>query len=234
MNTQVVRALASAGLCINLAGCGISALSTRASNPVIDHIVTEGGYLTGKPLYGVISTTAGRRSTFIKYNVNGGSDVCSEAPPDAIDAYSNALSTAVQGKAASGPSAEASFANSFGVSSGLGLYRSQGLQYLRDQSFSLCLMLINGHIDTQQWIDLHEDAVNRTETLIRLEMPAIEAAASRPPLIVTAPNVSIAGANVSASPSPNEESKQGTQQGTVTPKQGTKNGPPSGGSGSTP
>jgi hypothetical protein len=222
MNTQVVRALASAGLCINLAGCGISALSTRASNPVIDHVATEGGYFFGKPLYGVLSTTAGRRSTFIKYNGDGGTDICSESPPDAIDAYSNALSAGAEGKAASGPSAEASFSNSFGVNSGLGLYRSQGLQYLRDQSFSLCLMLINGHINTQTWIALHAEAVKRTETLVKLEMPAIIAAAKRPPLIVTAPNVNVTGANVSASPSPNEEPKQGTQQGTVPPKQGAK------------
>lgn len=204
MNTHGVRALASAAFLISLTGCGMSALSTRAMNPVIDHTVTEGGYYFGKPLYGVLSTTAGRRSTFVKYKENGETDICSEAPPDAIDAYADALSAAAQGSVPSGPGAQLSVSKSFAVSSGLGLYRSQGLQYLRDQSFSLCLMLVNKHIEGPEWIRMHDEAVARSERLIQLEMEAIKSSAARAPLIVSAGNgpISTAPSPSTTAPSP--------------------------------
>jgi hypothetical protein len=66
-----------------VAACGNSPFTTRASNPVIVDYQT--GEWTGtEPFrYGIISTTAGRRSIFIDYNKRSGADgprVCAEPP----------------------------------------------------------------------------------------------------------------------------------------------------------
>src|SRR5690349_16432011 len=114
-----------------LSACGNSPFTARASNPVIVDYQAGDWTSMGPFRYGIISTTAGRRSIFIDYNQrdnNGnatGPKVCAEPPPDAIDAYANAL--AVSGKGGEGPvNAEAKLERTLAVSSGLGLYRSQG------------------------------------------------------------------------------------------------------------
>jgi hypothetical protein len=161
---------------ILLGGCGGSLLSSRASNPVISD-----GLLPGFPpdYYNVVSTTAGRRSIFIGYKDPAGNPlprpaVCAEPPPDAIDAIANAFTVSASGKGT-----QAELANSVAVSSALGLYRSQGLQILRDQTFQLCIRAMATNMSPQDWSNQQAKIIDAALRVIQAEMPAITVAASR-------------------------------------------------------
>ena len=207
MKPTLYRILLAISISSSLGACGSSQLSTRATNPVIEDAVVHfnplGLGFSGEHEYSVLSTTGGRRSIFVRYRRDGVEPfVCAEAPPDAIDAYANSLSLSAQGSAPSGPSAGLSFAQAFGVNSGLGLHRSQGLQYLRDQSFALCMMLLQDRISPRDWQRMHDEAAARAERLIAQEIPGINAAAAKSPIIVTAPMVTTTappGATVTSS-----------------------------------
>jgi hypothetical protein len=125
--------------------------------------------------------------------VSPGSRVCAEAPPDAVDAYANAIAGKADANVSYPNSITAggsvSLGQSFAVSSGLGLYRSQGLQVLRDQSFGLCVLLAQGIITGSQWATEHAAVLKAAKELIEKEEPAILEAAKRPALVVSAPDV---------------------------------------------
>lgn len=161
-------------------GCGFSFLSSRATDPVItDYQSKSWGF--GPASFGVLSSTADRRSIFIRYPENPGesSQMCAEAPPDAIQSVASSFSASAKGSAPSGPEAEAAFAKALAVSSALGLYRSQGLQLLRDRSFGLCMALVQHHIDHDEYIRLQRLAERDAVRLIHEEMPAIKLAAAK-------------------------------------------------------
>jgi hypothetical protein len=180
-------------LSIILPGCGGSMWSDRASNPVIIDGQNPGSF--NPSYYGVISTTAGRRSIFIGYKDSSGHPldrpaICAEPPPDAIDALANAFTISASGKGtAVNPEAQAQLANSIAVSSALGLYRSQGLQLLRDQTFQLCIRAMVVHMDPNEWKTEQAALIDAALKLISAEMPAIATAAERwSNVVVNPPN----------------------------------------------
>lgn len=149
----------------------------------------------GQAVYGTIATTAGRRLIFIRYANKGQnpgqrvSRVCAEPPPDAIDALANRISASGSGGNGTA-TAKAQLARSFAVSSGLGLYRSQGLELLRDEEFQLCMRDMEDPMSNRLWLK-HDNKIMRTASkLIQEEMKAIKAYDSRPTMIVKAPNLS--------------------------------------------
>lgn len=163
-----------------VAGCGTSIFATRATDPV----VIDGFYGNVQtPYYEVVSTTAGRRSIFVQFRNPDGTRVdkphiCSEPPPDAVDALANSLTLSAKGGAggSNGPQGSVDFSHYYDVASQLGLYRSQGLQFLRDQTFQLCLRAIMTTMSPSDWAQQQQSLISTAETLIEKEMPAIAAA----------------------------------------------------------
>lgn len=185
-------------LLLSTSGCGQRWFADRATNPVIeDYSRSES---EGPSRYALFSTGATRRTILIDYNTgdrekgHAGPRVCSEPPPDAIEAYANALSaafraqaetTAAQGaKASSDTSAEV--ARTFATAAAPMLYRSQGLQLLRDKQYHLCNMRLNGDITRKEYLDRLDAAANDARELILAEMPALCVAAARPTVVVSA------------------------------------------------
>lgn len=169
-----------------LSGCGVGYFSDRATNPIINANVPGANYTT-------LSTSAGRRTILVQQALNGGQSalVCAEPPPDALESYANAVALAAHGAASAqgGPMAGAEFGRNFATSAAPMLYRSQGLQMIRDIQFSLCMMRINGFIDDQRYVSLMQRIVLEAAPLIRAEIPAIEKAANRASVVVNTPAV---------------------------------------------
>lgn len=154
--------------------------------------------------FGTYSVPAGRRLVYAVYREgasaaeqqapqpsgrSGYADICAEPPPDAVDAYADAVVSSAKGSAST-YSGGATFGQARASSSVLGLYRSQGLQFLRDQQTSLCLDVIQGRITAKEYLEerrtIRMDAVG----LIEKEMEALKVAASRQPVVVTGATLS--------------------------------------------
>jgi hypothetical protein len=166
---RTVQGLCSAMALFALTGCGTQLLTNRAANPVITDYQSKSWFEPAS--YGVLSTTADRRSIFMYYK-KGEPDpkLCAEAPPDAIDAFTSAVQSSLKGSSPSGISAQAELGNTIQLSSALGLYRSQGLQLLRDRSFALCIAWIQGQIRTNEdWKAMIDNAEKDAVSLIKLE-----------------------------------------------------------------
>lgn len=208
LSLVVAPTLAFSMACL-LAGCGGSMWTDRATNPVIIDQSNPGWLNPG--YYGVLSTTAGRRSIFVAYRDPTGKllekpTICAEPPPDAIDAYTNALGLAASSGKGSAGSPELDIQRTLAVSSALGLYRSQGLQLLRDQEFQLCIMHLSKIIDDTQYLCMYQQMVEVAAGLITREMGAIEIAAGRSGAVVAAPSP------------PNNSGKPGTNAPGQAPK----------------
>ena len=72
-------------------------------------------------------------------------------------------------------------------SSALGLYRSQGLQMLRDQTFLLCIMLEQEQITLDQWKDHYRDIRREAFQWLKAEIPVMRASRATPSANVAAP-----------------------------------------------
>jgi hypothetical protein len=118
-----------------------------------------------------------------------GLHACPEASPDAIAAFSHSLQTSLTGKAGSNADVGGSLNAAAALSASLGLYRSQGLQLLRDRSFSLCIERAVGKLSDVQYVELTKLAEKDAVALIKLEMPAIVIAAGKGYATATAPQL---------------------------------------------
>jgi hypothetical protein len=163
--------------------------------------------------FGILSTAATRRSVVVQIpnDKSQPSLLCTEPPPDAVEAYANAFSAAVSASQPSQSAASLELARSFATSAAPMLYRTQGLQMLRDSQYHLCNMYLNGVIDPADYQRMFQQVVAESASLIRAEMPAVQAAATRSSSSVTPPSISLprqgSGAGAASS-----------QPGTATPK----------------
>src|SRR5262245_1684585 len=93
-----------------LAGCGNRLFANRNTNPSLkDYISTR----TGTALYGILSTTAGRRVVLIDLKTE---HFCSEPPPDAAENVSSSVAAALSASIPTQfctPEGAATFAHSF-------------------------------------------------------------------------------------------------------------------------
>lgn len=166
-----------------LSGCGIGYFADRATNPIINANLSNG--------FTTLSMNAGRRTVLVQLQPPGGVPprVCAEAPPDALEAYANAAALAARGAGPSGGSLGGEFSRSFGTSSAPLLYRTQGLQMIRDLQFTLCVMRLNDTITNDEYLSTLKSIIPEAISLIRNEIPAIVKAAERAPATTTAPSI---------------------------------------------
>jgi len=190
--------LAAAGM----GGCGQRYFADRATNPVVEDYVSRRS--NGDPAYGMLSGSATRRTILVEFPSDETKvhRVCAEPPPDAVEAYANALSAAVKGvPVGGGAGLGAEVARSFATEASPMLYRSQGLQMLRDSQYHLCTMFLNGVITRDQYRQLFVNILYNSTWLMDREMPALAVAAARTPVVV-GPTVSIAAPPAPGQPPP--------------------------------
>ncbi|WP_159997093.1 hypothetical protein [Roseomonas sp. 18066] len=186
--------------CLMLGGCGTGLFTERGANPVL---LDRFGEHQGRPDYGVIATGAEKRLVLIRYDKDDGKIpevVCTEPPPDALSAVASAFGAAARA-AAEAPAAgqgaasvAAEFNRSFSSSSSAMLYRSQGLQLIRDLQFTLCVSRMNAleqgdGITARSYEARLDRVIELGVSLIRAEMPAIQEAAGRPLPAAAAPTL---------------------------------------------
>jgi hypothetical protein len=171
-----------------LGGCGLGIFANRATNPVIEDDITGFAGSERTKIYSLVSMNAGRRMVLTPVLPDartGRHFTCAEPPPDAIEAVSDSLRAEGAGSGAS--PARVEFERGFAVSSGALLYRSQGLQMLRDGLAHLCNMRMNGVITDAEYLGELRAFRGAAERAIIAEVPAVIEAAKRPPLTVVAP-----------------------------------------------
>ncbi|WP_157033558.1 hypothetical protein [Belnapia moabensis] len=170
--------------CFFMTGCGFSEFADRATNPIVLDLMRDKD-LWATYNYETVSTDAARRTIFIQYRRGGtrADFVCAEPPPDALQAYTNALAAAVKGGGAESVALE--LKRTFGTNAAPMLYRSQGLQFLRDQVFNACLMMMNGVIDAPTYRALLPKLLEASVDLIKNEQQAVQIAAGRQPAALT-------------------------------------------------
>ena len=144
----MLRIVASFVAAVSLSGCGSAFFASRTTNPVVWDTL-------GK--YQALSTEAGRRTVLFRKD----GMVCAEPPADALEAYANAFSAAAKasgnGPVPSGTvtvDVSGNVARAMATSTAPFMYRTQGLQFMRDASFNLCIMLLNGVINNAQYVEL--------------------------------------------------------------------------------
>ena len=180
--------LAALPLTVSLTSCGYTELTRRETNPVIGDPIR--GQFWHNPRFAAVSTTAGRRTIFVRYaSDNLPEFVCAEPPPDALDAFASAAATAVRASGRSSPvpaDVQAQFSRAFATGTAPMLYRSQGLQFYRDSLSSYCTMAMKGHVNNDQYFRLVGELRKQAVELIKAEMSAIKVAAGREVKIVSA------------------------------------------------
>ena len=189
---------------VALSGCGFSEFTDRTTNPVVLDLLRDRDFWTFTNYrYQTVSTDAGRRTIFVRYRQNDGRAdfVCAEPPPDALQAYTNAIAAAIKEGGATGASLNLS--RELSTSAAPLLYRSQGLQLLRDQMFNLCLMLMNGTLKPDAYNNRVTSLIAVSAELIKLEQNALTAAATRSPTIVNAKQAPASNSNPSTPSPPN-------------------------------
>lgn len=137
---------------ILLSGCGFSVFSSRETNPVVQDVVSDWFFLV-EPEYGVLSMRPERRA--VLYNFQNGSptygSICAEPPADVAEAYASAVQAGLSGDIAAKEIFEGQFGSSLTTAISQLTRRSQGLQWLRDQMFYLCIERMNGVITNDQY-----------------------------------------------------------------------------------
>ncbi len=177
-------------------GCGIGYFADRATNPIVNAHLSDA--------YTTLSMNAGRRTILVQYRSldnDGRPRICAEAPPDALEAYANAAAIAARGSAgASGGSLGAELGRNLGTSAAPLLYRTQGLQMLRDLQFTLCIIRLNGTITDQQYLSTIDKFIPQAIALVRAEIPAIVESAKRAPVTINAPPIAALAVGGSSPP----------------------------------
>lgn len=149
-----------------LTGCGVKMFIPPKTNPIIQD---EAGHQTG--IY-TIGTTAERRLVLISANPSNAGTFCAEASPDSIESLTSTfnghgnVNPDTQSKAV----ADIQMQTALAVSSALATKRTQGLQFYRDASFSLCQSLMNKYIDRQTYVQQMTEVRKMTYEMIKLEI----------------------------------------------------------------
>lgn len=144
----------------SLSGCGLSNIANRETNPTIQDTFDHWPWPFTARAVNTFSTTASRRVVIVSVNhrnsAMGVEDllICAEPPPDIGEAFASALASELKAavkEPKSGITGELSGQYGRAVSTQIAplLYRTQGLQFLRDGLHSLCIDKMNGWIEDQ-------------------------------------------------------------------------------------
>ncbi len=163
-------------LVIYLSGC--TSFTTRP--PVIEDSVKAS--LFGERTVGTLATTPDYRVMYVKLNKEA--KLCVEAPADAAAQFSQS----VAGSLSTGTELSAEATASLAVAIKQLFKRSQGVQFFRDGSFTLCNLYLNDVITEPEKylkaiLQLQEDA----KELIMKEIPHLEKITIDPIGVPTAP-----------------------------------------------
>ena len=148
---------------------------------------------------GTLANDAGNRLTVVRMRerqpradgVLRKGEFCSEPPPDAMVAFAQSWA----GKLENASGSEAEIAHTLASSMGPLLYRSQGLQWNRDNMAYLCTAHMNGRIDDDEYHALMWKVLNDSKAIILKEV------ANRPPITM---NIGTVGAPAMTTPKPGE------------------------------
>ncbi len=142
----ILAALAS----VFTAGCGISPLVSRGSNPVIED---RAGLFDDGPV-GIIATTADRRAIMFRdvspsdvRKVGLTTEVCAEPPPDVATNLTSEFAGKISAKVDKIDIGSAEFRNYMQILSQIIFIRSQGVQLYRDGMYNLCVAALNRRVD---------------------------------------------------------------------------------------
>jgi hypothetical protein len=151
---------------ISLSGCAF--LTPPKERPVIEDKVKG---------VGVLSVTPERRTVLV-LDENTPSKFCAEPSPDVAEGITSTLRALAEAavKDESGKTIEASaeIAKNFSSSINTLFIRSQGIQYFRDGSFALSQALQNKAITPSQFAVLLTTLLDKSESLIKDEIPQIK------------------------------------------------------------
>jgi hypothetical protein len=155
----------------SLSGCGYSFVSPRTENPIIIDSANEHTWTQG--LIGTVGTTADRRLAFIRLGPikpDGTGRFCAEPPPDVAQNVAREIASALNVKIKDQVEFGGSFDSRSSIVAQILLARSQGIQYMRDSMFNLCLAHMNGMINNEQYLNQLEQTMARGGLLIRVEI----------------------------------------------------------------
>jgi hypothetical protein len=124
-----------------------------------------------KSFVGLFATGAQHRVVI----VNAEGKFCAEPSPDAVDDLVSQVTASLEASAKSGSrelEAAANAARTIVSDAKFLIERTQGLQYFRDGSFSLCILHANGAITSEEaLIERHEKLLEKSTELILEELP---------------------------------------------------------------
>jgi hypothetical protein len=176
--------------CLTTAGCGW--ISGRETNPLIEEYLATGWDGTER-LVGVLATTASRRTVLVSVSdrdPSGIGVVCAEPPPDVSEAFAKTMAAELSARGIPGGGAgmaegKAGVATTIATAVGPLLYRSQSLQFLRDQTYMLCLDYFNGIVKSDnEYMETKQQLIHVFEGLLKQEIdhiPTFTPASVSPP-----------------------------------------------------
>ena len=163
--------IATVSVALVLTGCGLL-------NPLEEDYVSA----NFKREIGTLVNNAGNRLTVVRMQKRGPradgvlrrGEFCSEPPPDAMVAFAQSW----VGKLENAADNELNIAHTLASSMGPLLYRSQGLQWNRDNMAYLCMAHMNGRINDDEYHILMQKVLDDSKAIILKEV------ANMPPINV--------------------------------------------------
>jgi len=166
----VVKNLTILGFILFLNGCGLAIFTPPKENPIIEDKIG----LKDKPFFRTMSTTAERRIVIVK-TLPGSKygKYCAEPSPDAADNLASSFAAYLKGSGSNGAvniEADTGFEKRLATTVFQLGTRSQGLQFFRDGSYSLCLAYLNEIITEAEYNIKLKELTDASEALIDTEL----------------------------------------------------------------
>lgn len=176
--SQLLKIILLITSAVSINGCGLSWLSSRATNPVIQDYAVPETWMNKRPT-NVFATTSSYRLAIIAER-DKKQLICAEPPPDVAEAFASAIAAGFTGKATvahragatASPELTAQFARAVATQVAPLLHRSQGLQLFRDAAHKLCIDRMNEWINTEEYMKAMDARFDTSAKLIEKEVEA--------------------------------------------------------------
>jgi hypothetical protein len=230
---------------LTINACGWSTFNNRTTDPLVLDYIKDHEF-PDRYRYQVLSTDASRRTIIFRFqNAELAAKdqpetalsqpyVCGEPPPDALQAYANAITAALKANS----NVSANLGSNLATAAAPLLYRSQGLQFARDSLFFLCQARMNGVFSSEnnkastdeKYFKLWRETNIMALQMVHDEIPALIEAAKRNPTTVQVTNSPPSGQQKSdnagqtgaAGPSPANKPDNFGQGNSTTPPPASK------------
>lgn len=164
---KAILALALHLAALSLSGCGASWFTFRDNNPVIEDYA---GTLFGDKHMFSFATKASHRMVLIKKDGEK-TITCAEPPPDVAEAFSSAMHSVIKVTNPQKIDIAAEFARQMATQVAPLLYRSQALQFYRDEMHTLCIARMNGWITDVDYKTISMQRYEQGLLAVKDEMP---------------------------------------------------------------